>query len=60
MKRIDQTVDPCDDFYKFSCGGLDNKMNAIPEDRASLTVVSNFNMEIDNRIRGIINNHCFA
>lgn len=29
MESIDQTVDPCEDFYQFACGGWINK-NAIP------------------------------
>lgn len=52
MKRMDQSVDPCDDFYKFSCGGLDNKMNAIAEDRESSSILSTWEIAIENRIRG--------
>lgn len=59
MKRIDETVDPCDDFYKFSCGGLDNKINLIPEDKSSLSTASLLQMDIDKKLRGMINFEIF-
>lgn len=54
MKRIDKNVDPCEDFYKFSCGGLDNKMNLIPEDKSSLSTASLLQTDIDKKLRGLI------
>ena len=30
---MDTTVDPCEDFYSFSCGGW-SKVNIIPDDKA--------------------------
>lgn len=49
---MDKNVDPCEDFYQFSCGGLDNKMNPIAEDRSSLSTASNIYIAIENRIKG--------
>lgn len=54
MKRIDETVDPCYDFYKFSCGGLDNKVNLIPEDRSSLSIANLLQVDIDQKLRGML------
>ena len=35
--QLDRTVDPCQDFYKFSCGGW-QKNNPIPADQAGWSV----------------------
>jgi len=37
VTSLDKTVDPCVDFYKFSCGGW-QKNNPIPGDQASWSV----------------------
>ena len=34
LQNMDQTVDPCDDFYKFTCGGFEEKV-VIPDDKSS-------------------------
>ena len=52
LKRIDKTVDPCEDFYKFSCGGLDNKLNPIPDDHSDISTASFLQLDIDKKIRG--------
>ena len=52
LKRIDKRVDPCTDFYKFSCGGLDNKLNPIPDDKSSISTAALLQLDIDKKIRG--------
>jgi endothelin-converting enzyme/putative endopeptidase len=37
LTSMDRSVDPCVDFYKFSCGGWEKK-NPIPPDQASWSV----------------------
>ena len=52
MRRMDKSVDPCTDFYKFSCGGLDNKYNVIPDQDNTLGTTSLSQLEIDKRLKG--------
>ncbi|CAF0711920.1 unnamed protein product [Brachionus calyciflorus] len=39
LKNIDETVDPCEDFYQFSCGMFD-KNNRIPDDQPKIDELS--------------------
>ncbi len=34
LNNMDKTVDPCDDFYKFTCGGFEHRV-VIQDDRSS-------------------------
>ena len=52
-KFMDRSVDPCTDFYKFSCGNW-NKLNPIPADRAAWDVYAKLGNENTRFLWGIL------
>jgi endothelin-converting enzyme/putative endopeptidase len=53
LTSLDRTVDPCVDFYKFSCGGW-QKNNPIPADQAGWSVYAKLGMENQQFLWGIL------
>jgi putative endopeptidase len=53
VTNLDRTVDPCVDFYKFSCGGWQAK-NPIPADQAGWSVYAKLGDENTQFLWGIL------
>ena len=50
---MDRTVDPCVDFYAFSCGGWE-KLNPIPPDQSTWSVYGKLEDEIERHLWGLL------
>lgn len=52
LSKMDQSVNPCEDFYAFSCGGW-LKENPIPEDSSSYGIYPWLRQHVDIRLKGL-------
>ena len=50
---MDQSVDPCQDFYSFACGGFEKK-NIIPDDQSSVTTFSLIGDKVTEQLRALV------
>ena len=53
VTSLDRTIDPCQDFYKFSCGGWE-KNNPIPADQAGWSAYAKLANENQQFLWGIL------
>src|SRR5579872_1174163 len=53
VNSMDRSVDPCTDFYKYSCGGW-QKRNPIPADQTSWSVYGKLYQDNLQFLRGIL------
>ena len=53
LTSLDRSVEPCEDFYKFSCGGW-QKNNPIPADQATWSVYAKLGNENQQFLWGIL------
>ncbi|XP_057331076.1 neprilysin-2-like isoform X2 [Microplitis mediator] len=50
LKNMDSSVDPCDDFYRFACGGF-LKSTIIPDDKVSVNTFSIISDQVLEQLR---------
>ncbi|XP_026683285.1 neprilysin-2-like [Diaphorina citri] len=53
LKNMDLNVDPCDDFYRFSCGKF-LKETQIPDDKTAQTAFSVISDALEEQLRTIV------
>jgi putative endopeptidase len=53
LSSMDRSMDPCTDFYKFSCGGWEKK-NPIPADQSGWSVYAKLGNENEQFLWGIL------
>ncbi|XP_061704428.1 neprilysin-2 isoform X3 [Cydia pomonella] len=53
LLNMDEKVDPCDDFYQFSCGSF-LKTTRIPDDKTSVNTFSIITDQLQEQIRALL------
>lgn len=53
LSNMDDTVDPCDDFYDFACGAF-VKNTRIPDDKTSVNTFSIITDQLQEQIRSLL------
>ena len=53
IQRMDGTVNPCDDFYKFACGSF-IKETKIPDDKTEVNIESLIQDKLQEQLKNIL------
>lgn len=59
LMAMNQTMDPCQDFFQFACGTW-NKKHLIPEDRSSISTFEVLADQLQIILKGIEGRHLFS
>jgi len=51
IKGMDESADPCDDFYQLACGGWERK-NLIPDDTSEYSTLTKLGKELEVTLKG--------
>lgn len=51
MNLIDETINPCDDFYRFACGGWIHR-TAIPDEAGHISIFEQSRERLDIQLKG--------
>lgn len=50
---MDESVDPCEDFFEFACGGF-LKKTIIPDDKTTISRFNEISDELQLKLRGLV------
>ena len=53
LDKLDQTANPCEDFYQFACGGYIEK-TVIPDDRTRTSMFSLVGDKLNEQVESVI------